>query len=184
MYHLPRPTRPSRLRRRERRAAARSAPAEEAAEQPTDREATAAEQAADRKLSEEDGSKQPEDNENVSDIKGNPKSAEIADAVTGSPIPQLDGNQDMFENSLKWTFVSEFHVEDIEYTLKEILPENIEATLVSRVKVVGPWSADHLCTVEMKLPGAGDQRFSWPEMSVNQADVSKDQDGVAHLYLA
>ena len=61
----------------------------------------------------------------------------------------------MFQNSLTCTFVSEFHVEDIEYTLKEILPENIEATLVSRVKVVGPWSADHLCTVEMKLPGAG-----------------------------
>ena len=30
-------------------------------------------------------------------------------------------------------------MEDIDYTLKEILPENIETTLVLRVKVLGPW---------------------------------------------
>ena len=59
VHHLPRSSRPSRLRRRERRAAARSAPAEEAAEQPADKEVNAAEQAADRKLSEEHGLKQP-----------------------------------------------------------------------------------------------------------------------------
>ena len=63
-------------------------------------------------------------------------------------------------------------MEDIDYTLKEILPANIEATLVSREKVVGPWSADHLCTVALKLPG--NARFSWPEMSVDQAEAFKD----------
>ena len=82
------------------------------------------------------------------------------------------GSQDILPNSLTWTFVSEFHEEDIDYTLNEILAEHIEATLVSRVKVIGPWSADHLCTVILKLPD--NQRFSWPEMSVDQAEVFKD----------
>ena len=136
--------RPSRLRRRERRAADRSAAAEEAAEevaeeaaeeaaeQAAHREVIVAEQATGREMSEEDRSKQPveEVDENVSEI-----------AVTGSPIPQLDGNPDMLENSMTCTFVSEFHAEDIEYTLKEIFSEDIEATLVSRVKMIGPWSA-------------------------------------------
>ena len=72
------------------------------------------------------------------------------------------------ENSVTYTFVSEFAVEDIEYTLREIFP-HVETKLLSRVKLIGPWSADHLCTLEIYLPAA--QNFSWPEMSRIQADV-------------
>ena len=67
--------------------------------------------------------------------------------------------------------MSEFAIEDIEYTLREIFP-NIETNLLSRVKLIGPWSADHLCTLEIHLPDS--QNFSWPEMSRVQAEVLTD----------
>ena len=86
----------------------------------------------------------------------------------GSHIPQLDGQCENLENSVTYTFVSEFAVEDIQYTLREIFP-HVETNLLARVKLIGPWSADHLCTVEIHLPDA--QNFSWPEMSRVQAEV-------------
>ena len=85
-----------------------------------------------------------------------------------SPIPQLDGGG---ENLVIYTFVSEFSLEDIEYTLREIFP-NLEANLLSRVKIIVPWSADHLCTLEINLPDG--QNLSWPEMSKVQLEVLKD----------
>ena len=50
-----------------------------------------------------------------------------------SPIPQLDGGSENFGNSFTYTFVSEFALEDIEYTLREIFP-HVETNLISRVK--------------------------------------------------
>ena len=74
-------------------------------------------------------------------------------------------------NEVIYTFVSEFALEDIEYTLRELFPK-VETNLLSRVKLVGPWSADHLCTLEINLPDS--QNFSWPQMSRVQAEVCKD----------
>ena len=48
--------------------------------------------------------------------------------TTSSPIPQLDGESD---DNVWYTFVSDYHREDIEYTLEEIFPEEIEVNLVS-----------------------------------------------------
>ena len=89
-------------------------------------------------------------------------------------IPQLDGEPAMLDEFLTYTFVSEFAREDIDYTLREIFPVEMEAKLTSRVKAphYGPRSADHLCSVQIKLPD--DQRFSWPEMMADQAEVFKD----------
>ena len=50
--------------------------------------------------------------------------------VTGSSIPQVDGT---FDTEVFYTFVSDFHKEDIEYTLNEIIPEDLEPKLVSVV---------------------------------------------------
>jgi hypothetical protein len=59
--------------------------------------------------------------------------------VTGSPIPQVDGTDDA---EVMYTFVSDFHQEDIEYTLNEIIPEDVETKLVSAVRIGGIQSAD------------------------------------------
>ena len=91
--------------------------------------------------------------------------------TASSPIPQLDGGGETFGNGVNFTFVSEFAIEDVEYTLREIFP-NIETNLLSRVKLIGPWSADHLCTLEIHLPDS--QNFAWPEMSRVQAEVLTD----------
>ena len=79
--------------------------------------------------------------------------------VTGSPFPQIDGH---FDTEVLLTFVSEFHKEDVEYTLKEIIPEDVEAELVSMVRIGGLQSADHLCNLVMKIPP--DKNFTWPSM--------------------
>ena len=92
-------------------------------------------------------------------------------ASAGSPIPQLDGESENVGNSITYTFVSEFALEDINYTLREIFP-HMEMNLLSRVKMIGPWSADHLCTLEINHPVL--ENFSWPEMSRVQVEVIKD----------
>ena len=68
--------------------------------------------------------------------------------ATGSPIPQLDGQSERLDDCVIYTFISEYAREDVEYTLKEIFPEDVKAILMSRVKVIGrgPRSADHICT--------------------------------------
>ena len=93
---------------------------------------------------------------------------------TDSTIPQLDGEPAMLDEFLTYTFVSEFAREDIDYTLQELFPAEMKAKLTSRVKAphYGPRSADHLCSVQIKRPD--DQRFSWPEMQADQAEVFKD----------
>ena len=90
-----------------------------------------------------------------------------------SPIPQLDGENENLGNSITYTFVSEFALEDINYTLREIFP-HMEMNLLSRVKMIGPWSADHLCTLEINPDLPVLENFSWPEMSRVQVEVIKD----------
>ena len=87
----------------------------------------------------------------------------------GSTIPQIDGASDISE-SVAYTFKSEFADEDIMYTFGEILSDAIETKLVSRVRLYGPRSAVHLCTIRIKLP----PDFKWPEMSKVQAEVIKE----------
>ena len=99
--------------------------------------------------------------------------------VTGSPIPQVDGN---FDTEVLFTFVSDFHREDVEYTIKEIIPEDVEAELVSMVRIGGLQNADHLCNLIMKIPP--DQNFTWPTMSSTQSEVIKDLKTVRHFDLA
>ena len=90
-------------------------------------------------------------------------------------ITQVDGADDtdcdMSEKCLTYTFVSDFHQEDVDYTLKEIFP-GIGTKILSNVKVGDRFSADHLFSVLIDLQD--DQNFSWPRMSADQAVVFKD----------
>ena len=96
--------------------------------------------------------------------------------ATGSSITQLDGIDDtdceMSEKNITYTFVSDFHREDVEYTMKEIFPQDVRTKILSNVKVGDRFSADHLFSVLIQLPD--DRRFIWPEMSTDQAVVFKD----------
>ena len=67
-----------------------------------------------------------------------------------------------FHICITYTFVRDFHKENVDYTLKEIL---------SNEKVGDQFSADRLFSVLVELQD--DQRFSWPEMLVDQAVVFK-----------
>ena len=93
-----------------------------------------------------------------------------------APITQIDGVDDtdcnMSEKCLTYTFVSDFHTEDVEYTMKEIFPEDVVTKILSNVKVGDRFTADHLFSVLIELPD--DKRFSWPKMSADQAVVFKN----------
>ena len=86
-------------------------------------------------------------------------------------IPQLDGDGIDSEEkaiveeeeTLSFTFVSEYADEDVRESLEELVHDNLlpsTTTLISRVRIKNP-SADHLCTVRLKLP-VGQRNFSWP----------------------
>ena len=84
-----------------------------------------------------------------------------------SPIPQIDGAA--AEQVAVYEFKSDYGEEDIEYSLLEIFQDS--ATLVSRV-ALRPRSAEHLCTVEIKLGDS--ENFSWPNMRKDQKEVFSD----------
>ena len=88
-----------------------------------------------------------------------------------SPIPQLDGTSSSGYQTISYTFVSEYADEDILYTLGELFPDSFETKLLSRLKLGGLDSADHLCTVQLKPP---EEEFIWPMMNEIQAEVLKD----------
>ena len=91
-------------------------------------------------------------------------------------IPQVDGLVDENpEVAISFTFVSDYHEEDILYTVKEILPIEVKAHLTSRVRIGGLRSADHLCTLLVKLP-PDRKTFNWPKMTPSQAEVLKNLD--------
>ena len=96
--------------------------------------------------------------------------------VTGSAIPQFDGT---YDEEVVYTFISDFHKEDIEYTLKEVIPVDIETKIVSVVRIGGLQSADQLCTLAVKLPP--EKNFSWPVMSKSQSEVIKNPRTVLHF---
>ena len=96
--------------------------------------------------------------------------------MTGSAIPQVDGT---FDEEVVFTFVSNFHSEDIEYTLKEVIPVDIETKLISVVRIGGLKSADQLCTLQIKMPP--EKKFIWPVMNQSQSEVIKDLKTVTHF---
>ena len=60
--------------------------------------------------------------------------------VTGSAIPQVDGTVD---EEVVLTIVSDYHREDIEYTLKEVIPVDVEMELISVVRIGGLINSAH-----------------------------------------
>ena len=81
-----------------------------------------------------------------------------------------------------YTFVSDFHKEDIEYTIKEVIPVDIEMKIVSVVRIGGLQIADQLCKLLIKMPP--EKNFVWPVMSQSQSEVIKDLKTVPHFYPA
>ena len=55
--------------------------------------------------------------------------------------------------------------------MSKILPEKAVPTLVSRVRI-GPRSADHLCTLELKEVDG--QKFVWPKMNASDTEVLRE----------
>ena len=94
----------------------------------------------------------------------------------GSTIPQVDGT---FDAEVLYTFVSDFHKEDVEYTLKEIIPEDVEIKLISVIRIGGLQSADQLCKLVVKIPP--EKNFIWPRMSQSQSEVIKEIKHVPHF---
>jgi hypothetical protein len=84
----------------------------------------------------------------------------IVKSNEASTIPQIDG---MFDAEVVYTFMSDFHKEDVEYTIKDVIPEGVETKLVSSIRIGGLQSAEQLCTVVVKIPP--EKNFIWPRMS-------------------
>ena len=55
----------------------------------------------------------------------------------------------------------------IEYTIKEVIPEDVEAKLASIVRIGALLSAEQLCTLVIKMPP--DKNLIWPMMTKSQA---------------
>ena len=192
---------PSRQRRRDRRAAARNAKAEEAEQTETVDDEVLNEQSGDIAEKAEETQNNVEEtiveivtNERAGAANAFDKVSDITCDICGAkfnnlrglrahkgkvhkstPITQLDGADDTdcdMSEKLIYTFVSDFHQEDVEYTLKELLPDNIGTKILSNVKIGDRFTADHLFSVRLEIPD--DQRFSWPEMSADQAKVLKN----------
>ena len=75
--------------------------------------------------------------------------------------------------------MSDFHKEDVEYTIKEVIPEGVETKLVSAIRIGGLQSAEQLCTVVVKIPP--EKNFIWPRMSKSQSEVIRDLKTVSHF---
>ena len=96
--------------------------------------------------------------------------------VTGPAIPQVDG---IFDEELAYTFISDFHKEDIEYTIKEVIPVDVKTKIVSVVRIGGLQSADQLCTLVVKQ--APEKNFVWSVMSQSQSEVIRNLRTVPHF---
>ena len=99
-------------------------------------------------------------------VKDIPVTKELA-----SPILQLDGSDNPPSENMVFNFHSEFGEEDILYSFSEIFPESIVTsyTLLSRDRVGR--TADHTCTVAIKLAAGQTRDFSWPQIPPWHADV-------------
>ena len=183
---------PARQRRRERRAANRQDAAEEAAsldkdaEKPNDAK-TAAKVATKDKIVAEEANEVPANK--ATDVKIAEEATAVKTAEEAvhfraaesksllSPIPQIDGVGDVEaqqeEEKAIFTFISDFCEEDILYSLDEIFLDSMVTTLVKRVRST-PLSAEHLCTVEVKLASGQRSIFSWPDMDTVNSEVFRN----------
>ena len=84
-------------------------------------------------------------------------------------IPQVDGQSEDLSSELTFSFISHFGKYDLEYTLKELFPEALNAKLVSHKKVEHEKNANHICIVTLET--ACDELFTWPEMNNIQKEV-------------
>jgi hypothetical protein len=87
-----------------------------------------------------------------------------------SPILQVDGL--MESESVKYSFESTYHEDDVTYTLEELFPATeIKLTLESRDKVA-PRSNREIFVIqlEVKIDVTG-RKLSWPDMNEDQAPV-------------
>ena len=84
-----------------------------------------------------------------------------------SPIPQVDGAGNT-SDPVRYKFVSDFHRDDIGYTLEELFPSG-GATLVSCVALKPKESADRHCVVAIRRTDCQDSL--WPEMIEDQMQV-------------
>ena len=86
------------------------------------------------------------------------------------PIPQVDGlHEDPDPDQLFYSFVSDYHQDDIEYCLDEELFPAKNATLVSCVAPRPRQSADQQCIIAMRRIAG--QEFRWPDMKEDQVPV-------------
>ena len=84
-------------------------------------------------------------------------------------IPQFDGSETL-EDSVKYSFESSYHEEDIIYTLREMFPEGeVELNLESRERIKYP-EALRICAVVMKSISAN-KKVIWPKMNQVQSTV-------------
>jgi hypothetical protein len=89
-----------------------------------------------------------------------------------SPIPQVDGTGSNISDPVKYTFVSDYHQEDIRYCLEELFPPGSVTLLVSCVGPRTRESADQNCIVTVRKTAGQDT--SWPEMKEDQKVVFKE----------
>ena len=88
-----------------------------------------------------------------------------------SPIPQVDGAGRNISDPVNYTFVSDYHQEDICYILEELFPPG-SAKLVSCVAPRPRESADQHCVVAVRKTTGQDA--SWPEMKEDQERVFRE----------
>ena len=92
------------------------------------------------------------------------------DAGQTSPIPQVDGAGMSTPDKILYTFVSDYHEDDIGYALEELYPDNC-ARLVSCVAPNPVKSADQNCIVALKRIS---QDVTWPDMDLEQVPVFRE----------
>ena len=98
------------------------------------------------------------DKENVG-LDGRP-----VDAGQTSPIPQVAWTGMSTHDEVLYTFISDYHEDDIGYALEELFPDN-SAKLVSCVAPNPVKSADQHCIVALKRIA---QDVTWPDMDPEQ----------------
>ena len=90
-------------------------------------------------------------------------------ASSGSPIPQVDGLDDLEDTYVKYAFISDYGEEDIEDSLSKIEEKTkVKVELLSRVRS-GPLTADHNCVV--RIGPVNPAGFVWPELDPEDAVV-------------
>ena len=100
--------------------------------------------------------------------KAKERQDESVGADLTSPIPQVDGAGKNWSDMVLYSFISDYHQDDILYTLEELFPIG-SATLVSSVAPRPKETADQQCTVALKKTAGQD--VVWPDMKEDQAQV-------------